>query len=56
MTLSAQGMEIWQKEIKQAEDLLEQAHKDPTADIPNYRIELDPEDFLDLINGKWDSK
>lgn len=50
MALSENGKKLWQKEIALAHRLIENM---PPVPDEEYKIELDPEDFLDLINGKW---
>lgn len=54
MALSERGKTIWAKELSKARALVDEATKRPGDEFPDYKIELDPEDFLDLCNGKWD--
>lgn len=55
MTLSARGRIVWFKELAKARKLIEEAKsKPPGEEIDDYKIELNPEDFLDLCKGKWD--
>ena len=54
MALSERGKIVWFKELAKARKLVDEATKNPGYDNPDYEINLDPEDFLDLCNGKWD--
>jgi len=54
MALSKRGKEIWAKELSKARAMIDEATKRPGDEFPNYNIELDPDEFLDLCNGKWD--
>lgn len=56
MPMSAEGRRIWKENIDHAEKLVAFANAHPGDDLGDaYHIEIDPEDFLDLINGKWDA-
>ena len=55
MALSERGKIVWFKELTKARKLIDEANARRGEDIPDYKIELDPEDFLDLCNGKWDA-
>lgn len=51
---SADMLRIWGRKIKYAEQLMLDVEENPNShDDGSYKIELDPEDFLDLCAGKW---
>ena len=52
--LSDHGMKIWSGEIARAKERIEAGSANPGMDDRDYNISINPEDFLDLINGKWD--
>lgn len=56
MAMSKAGRKIWEGEIAKAKELIAWADSHPGEDCgDNYGITLDPEDFLDLLAGKWDA-
>jgi len=55
MPMSGYGRKIWAAEIERAQALVAKANAHPGDDQgEDYRIDLDPEDFLLLVNGHWD--
>lgn len=43
-------LRAWRKEIERAESLVKNWREVPDEE---YRVVLDPDDFLDLCAGKW---
>lgn len=53
-TYSADVMRAWRMQIDNAERLVRDVEsKIDMHDDGSYKVELDPEDFLDLCAGKW---
>lgn len=52
--LSEYGRKIWNGEIESAKQRVEAGKANPSIDDRDYNITINPEDFLDLISGKWD--
>ena len=59
MAMSEAGKKIWAAQIAKAKEQIGIATDNPDKTIfeldLDWEIKLDPEDFLDLINGKWDA-
>jgi hypothetical protein len=52
--LSEHGRKVWANDIERAEKNIEAGTANPGMDDDIYNLSINPEDFLDLISGKWD--
>lgn len=53
MSLSREGQQVWATQIAKAKELMEWAKSNPSGSRKDNYIALDPEDFLDLLEGTW---
>jgi len=52
--LSEYGLKIWKGEIEKAKQNIAAGNANPGMDYRDYNLSINPEDFLDLIDGRWD--